>query len=100
MKLIRVDSPEENAWLAAELGDSWLGASDASVEGEWHWADGTLFWLGNANGTAQSGLFTNWTNLTPSPSPPAGDCARMDGRQETWVDVLCPTKLPYVCEAY
>jgi len=99
MHLIRVDSAEENAWLAAALSDSWLGASDSAVEGEWRWQDGTLFWIGQANGSAQNGLFTAWNALTPSASPPAGDCAKMKSNSATWGDVLCISTLPYVCEA-
>jgi hypothetical protein len=68
MQLARVDDLAENQWLGANAYDPnggttglWIGASDAAVDGEWRWTDGTLFWLGApSSGAAQNGLFTDW----------------------------------------
>jgi len=39
----------------------WLGASDAEVEGQWHWSNnGEAFWSGDFNGSSVGGLYTNW----------------------------------------
>jgi hypothetical protein len=99
MRLIRVDSADENDWLLAQLSSSWLGATDADVEGEWRWSDGTLFWVGAKDGAPQAGLYNNWNVLSPNSSPPAADCAKITTAGD-WVAVLCVSVLPYVCEAY
>ena len=59
-----------------------LGGSDAAVEGEWRWYDGTLFW----NSGPVGNLYTNW-----AAAPQVGgvsDCAgmRIDG---LWIDAAC-----------
>ena len=51
-------------------GIAWLGASDATVEGEWRWqsggTDGDLFWQGDENGYAVSGASTFFANRSPN----------------------------------
>ena len=87
MGLIRVDTPEENAWLAQQFIDHgmfignqapivFLGGDDLQVGGSWRWQDGTLFWDGGAPvGT----LYTNWNS---PPKNGQGDCLGMfsDGK--------------------
>ncbi len=47
--------------LVATHGAScWVGGSDAAVEGEWRWQDGTQFWQGNFGGSAVGGMYNNW----------------------------------------
>jgi hypothetical protein len=99
MRLIRVDSAAEDDWLFATLPNSWIGAGDAAVEGEWRWDDGTLFWLGNSTGSAQGSLYTDWAFNEPASAPPAADCGKIN-TSGTWVAVLCNSTYPYVCEAY
>jgi hypothetical protein len=47
---------------------TWIGASDAAIEGEWRWVagpeTGELFWLGNENGTAVG--FEAWMKSVPT----------------------------------
>jgi hypothetical protein len=68
MGLIRVETPEENAWLMEQfvargmfLGTGGsivlLGGNDIQVEGTWTWDDGTLFW---DNDAPVGDLYTNW----------------------------------------
>lgn len=109
MTLARVDSAEENQWLFDNVYDVdlpsdalWVGGTDASVEGEWLWPDGTLFWLGDNTGTAQGGLFTNWYNNHPGGNQ-FNDCMAIDlGAviQPGWYADRCDTSTNvYACES-
>lgn len=54
-------------------GAGWIGASDASVEGEWRWVTGpeagTLFWNGGTGGaTTPPFNYANWNNNEPNNS--------------------------------
>jgi hypothetical protein len=41
MELARVDSATEDALLRSHMfAESWLGGTDAAVEGQWRWPDG------------------------------------------------------------
>jgi hypothetical protein len=99
MRLIRIDSAAEDDWLFAAMPDSWIGASDAAVEGEWRWDDGTLFWLGAQTGSPQGNLYSDWALNSPKGTPLDADCAKMNAAG-TWVVVLCPSTFTYVCETY
>jgi hypothetical protein len=109
MFLVRVDSAAENQWLfdtayeVNPLSDAlWIGGSDAAVEGEWRWTDGTLFWLGTSTGAAQGGLFTNWYANHPSGNQ-ANDCVVIDLGPETspgWYANRCDAGTnAYACES-
>ncbi len=63
--LATVTSPSESEFLKQSLSNytaTWMGASDAAVEGEWRWMTGPeagqLFWHGDASGEALG--FTDW----------------------------------------
>jgi len=70
--LSTITSQAENDFIFERLqGNGWIGASDATVEGEWRWVTGPegredngkglLFWLGErANGMAVDGVYSNW----------------------------------------
>jgi hypothetical protein len=92
MVLIRVDTPEENAWLLQQFVDHgmFLGSGsqivildgfDTQVGTTWTWNDGTVFW----DGAPVDNLYTNWA--TP-PKPSQGNCLGMtsDGK---WVSRSC-----------
>lgn len=100
MRLIRIDSSEENTWFCGAVTNGWIGASDALVEGEWRWSDGELFWLGEDTGTAVNGRYEAWSGADPSGRPSDADCARVDSSGRVWVDVRCSDLNPFVCEAY
>lgn len=63
---------KEEAQLAGEQaqGAGWIGGSDAAQEGFWKWVTGpetgTNFWIGLANGSAPSGVFSFWNNYEPN----------------------------------
>ena len=67
---------------------SWLGASDLALVGEWRWTDGALFWLGGSNGSAQSGLYANWLNNSPTDVGAATDCGILQ-YSTLWRDLDC-----------
>jgi hypothetical protein len=106
MQLARIDSDPENVWLFDNLYDSppqtgmWIGATDAAVEGEWRWVDGTLFWLGDENGSAQNGLYDAWFFLTqPSAQSSIRDCGVLDQGSVGWYDSDCTLQKVFVCES-
>jgi hypothetical protein len=69
--LATISSQEESDLLGSQApGAGWIGASDAALEGDWYWVTGpeagTLFWRGNATGTAFGYEF--WNNGEPNNS--------------------------------
>lgn len=69
--LATISSQEESDLLGSQApGAGWIGASDATLEGDWYWVTGpeagTLFWRGNATGTAFGYEF--WNNGEPNNS--------------------------------
>lgn len=68
-----ITSAAENAFVAGIIsGDSWLGGSDATTEGNWLWVGGPdagqMFWQGDAGGSAQNGYYENWNGGEPNNS--------------------------------
>jgi hypothetical protein len=68
-----INSAAENTFVTSLiLGGTWIGGSDATVEGEWRWIAGpeagTMFWLGAAAGSSQNGLYANWSGGEPNNS--------------------------------
>lgn len=67
-QLVTIDSAYENdvvQQLSNVIGANlWLGASDQTTEGDWRWqdggSDGKQFWVGDKNGAAVAGVYTNW----------------------------------------
>lgn len=94
MVLVRVDSPEENAWVLQQFIDHgmFIGAggpivildgNDIQVEGMWRFEDGTLFW----DGAPVGGVYTNWA--TP-PTRANSDCLGMTSNG-LWGEHPCTT---------
>ena len=100
MRVVRIDSAEENVWVASQVTNPWLGANSLVANDEWRWEDGELFWVGYSSGTAQNGLFTSWGPLNPASSPVDGDCAQLQTSSLNWVDLFCSSSRPTVCESY
>ncbi|WP_318309495.1 PA14 domain-containing protein [Flagellimonas crocea] len=69
--LATISIQDESNLLGAQApGAGWIGGSDAATEGDWYWVTGpeagTLFWRGNAAGTAFA--YTYWNNGEPNQS--------------------------------
>lgn len=99
--IANITSPAENAFLNSMITTStWIGGSDAAVEGEWRWQGGPeagqMFWLGNAAGSAQGGFYTNWGGGEPNNSGNE-DAVQLltNGR---WNDINAGNALPYLVE--
>ena len=95
--LVVIDEPLENEWLLSQLegGELWLGASDAEVEGEWTWVDGTPLPLDHPN----------WADGQPDDHF-GEDCLRLIAAEDSifgargeWNDQDCLTLLGYICES-
>ena len=93
---------------------TYIGGSDAAVEGNWIWRgggaipDSVQFWQGQAadnGGRAVAGAFANWSPTEPNDTDDDEDCAvlsvlgnnnRLPGN---WDDRSCDSALSFVCEA-
>ncbi|WP_127136516.1 PA14 domain-containing protein [Flagellimonas oceanensis] len=69
--LATISIQDESDLLGSQApGAGWIGASDAATEGDWYWVTGpeagTLFWRGNAGGTAFGYEF--WNSGEPNQS--------------------------------
>ena len=65
-QLVTIRSAFENELVHQLIDDeSWLGGTDATVEGEWRWledgSESDLFWNGNGTGYAPSDVWANWS---------------------------------------
>ena len=99
LDLARIDNVSENTFIYNNVTDnSWIGASDATVEGTWRWVGtNTLFWTGGASGTAAPGIYTKWKSGQPA-NTSNQDCGMIeDGGGGFWNDESCGSR-EYVCE--
>ncbi|MBP9827684.1 Ig-like domain-containing protein [Patescibacteria group bacterium] len=93
--LTTITSEEENDFVADRLaGAGWMGASDASVEGDWRWVtgpeSGDLFWVGVGNGTVVPGEYENWSSGEPNEHGAGEDCGQfLSGGTGLWNDLPC-----------
>jgi hypothetical protein len=106
MRLARVDSAPENAWIRAQgdallIGYMWLGATDPMHTSTWQWADGTVFWMGTSSGGPVGGLYSNWQVMHPNGSSIRSCAGILSGQfAGQWDDRSCSSLLAYVCKAY
>ncbi len=101
MQLAKIDSPEENNFLARRLTkEAWLGATDSAVPGEWRWLQGSsLLWSGGPAGTPVAGQFVNWKRKKEPSTAAGADCLAIHQRDHgTWSAEACDTEHRWVCE--
>jgi len=103
MRLASVETSDEGGELAQTLGDltaedTWFGANDQAVEGQWVWDGGAQFWEGNQTGSPVGEAFVAWANGSPDNSGNGEDCAVMNPNTEAWADRSCAGAHAYVCE--
>jgi len=103
-QLVTIRSQAENDFvqgLASSLAnpdDVWIGASDKTTEGNWHWYqdgvqdNGELFYVGSTSGSSQPGYYTNWKNTDGILEPTGGntdeDFARLTQVTGEWHDTM------------
>jgi hypothetical protein len=109
LRLARVESAEENAWLLKMIQDMSvdvevtfiLDGTDKAQEGRWEWGNGSRFWNGAADGAPVDGHFANWDDPQPNDSDnfPGEDCVTFQARNGMWNDQSC-TAVEYsvICE--
>lgn len=96
-----ITSAAENSFVASILTTtSWIGGTDAGVEGEWRWMagpeTGMMFWLGTATGSVQNGLYASWGGGEPNNS---GNEDGIEMRTTgVWNDTVVTGSRPYVIE--
>ena len=92
--LANISSQVENDVALAELtGNTWIGASDEAVEGEWRWMDGPeagqQFWQGlgsGSGGAVVGGLYNNWQGSIEPNDSGGEDYAHMFSGSGEWND--------------
>lgn len=102
MHLVHVRNEDESAFLNARVSAaSWIGATDANVEGFWLWPDdGTQFWGGAVSGSAVSSRYEAWrTSEAPNNFDglgwPIANCAALETglsssvQPAAWSDFAC-----------
>jgi hypothetical protein len=106
-QLASLRSAEDSVFAAQLLTiEAWIGASDATLEGTWTWADrGDALWSGDGTGSAPSGAYANWNSNEPNGGEES-DCARIlpagtgvsPGLSAPWADLACIELRGALCE--
>lgn len=113
--LATITSDTENDFIKNKVSaNSWIGASDATTEGEWYWVtgpeNGTQFWSGLATnatpaGSAVGGEYSNWESGEPNnvdTNPPGEDYGHILGSTTngTWNDLPNSGNVDYYIVEY
>ena len=98
--LVTITSAPEQARVAAiSTGfESWLGGTDAVIEGMWRWVDGGKFTvISEDQRTAVARGYNNWAQSEPNDSGSGEDCATIKTTGE-WNDIPCELPRAFVIE--
>lgn len=87
--LVVVDSSAKQAFVKQELKTTrhWIGLNESSVDGTWHWVDGTDY--------VPSQTF--WADGKPKSTGSYEACAGTN-RDGSWMVYSCSEKMNYICE--
>ncbi|XP_071355696.1 CD209 antigen-like protein E [Trachinotus anak] len=103
--LVKIDSEEEQRFLAQQLREKmstaadkfWIGLTDSKTEGEWLWVDGSRL----------DTSLSYWSNKEPDnwtgDNPDGEDCVRMGEKGaghdlKCWFDKSCEANQKSICE--
>jgi len=80
-RLVTISDAAENQFVRGLISDTiWIGFSDAEIEGEWRWIDGTPgYWQDpDVFTTPIQTAWVNWSGEEPNDTPPGEDFGSMD----------------------
>ena len=105
-QLVKIDSRYENEIvrsLSDPLGSAWIGATDETTEGQWHWLDGSaeseLFWTGSESGAAEQGYYENWVDAQqPNNGGSTQHYGAILGSTGAWYDNSATDNTGYIIE--
>lgn len=94
-QLVTIRSAYENELIHSLINGQgsafYIGATDATVEGEWNWidegAEADRFWNGGSGGSAPAGAYSNWHPGEPSESAGGEDYAAIRESDGLWLDL-------------
>ncbi|MCC9656619.1 cadherin domain-containing protein [Rhodopirellula halodulae] len=104
-QLLTINSSYENELVQDLIGgfsdSAWLGLTDATTEGSWHWmrdgVESELIWTGTGGGTT-NGYFVNWAAGEPNDSGGNEDGAEIRRDSGSWNDTSLTGTNTYVIE--
>lgn len=105
-RLAAIASQQENDFIgmrvfAVVTANVWLGGTRTD-DLVWSWPDGSVFWRGAADGSAEAGAFALWNQGEPNDSSTVTTdperCVVLTAPNYEWNDRSCSLALPYVCE--
>jgi hypothetical protein len=94
IKSAQVNSNLTAAAAAYQMNPAWLGATDATKEGEWMWVDGTKCTT-VIGGVQTAHGYNNWTNTEPNNALNDEHCMQL--RDGTWNDNTCSKLSAFIC---
>ena len=88
--------------IAGQGANFYIGATDATTEGEWNWIENgeeaDRFWNGGWGGSTAAGAYSNWHPGEPSESGAGEDYALIRESDGLWLDVSGAGSYGYVVE--
>lgn len=100
--LVTITTQAENNFITtlASGNTIWLGANDATIEGQWNWVDGPesgqQFWQGGMFGNSVNSHYSSWAGFQPGNFSAASDYASFNSGD--WSANAAGSNLRYVIE--